>query len=126
MIKRFKHIITFLVLYGLLMSAGVLLIQHTALPIDIETYGLTLSAITLITLLTYILVMIGVNKGEEAQGIYLLLGLGGKFILYLVFILIMWAPTKNLSKPFIIAFFVLYLILTFSLVSVLYKALKTK
>ena len=126
MIKKFKHIITFMVLYGLLMSAGVLLINYTALPIDIETYGLTLSAITLISLLTYILVMIGVNKGEEAQGVYLLLGLGGKFILYLVFIIIMWAPTKNLSKPFIIAFFVLYLILTFSLVSVLYKVLNTK
>ncbi len=126
MIKKFKHIITFLVMYGLLMSGGVLLFHYTSLPLDINTYGITLSAITLITLLTYVLVMVGAQKDEKAQGIYLLLGLGGKFILYLVFILIMWAPTKNLSKPFIIAFFVLYLILTFSLVSILYKVLKTK
>lgn len=126
MIKKFKHIFTFLVLYGLLMSGGVLLFHYTSIQMDINTYGLTLSAITLITLVTYILVMVGVNKGEQAQGIFLLIGLGGKFILYLVFILIMWAPTKNLTKPFIIAFFVLYLILTFSLVSVLYKVLKTK
>ena len=126
MIKRFKHIFTFLILYGLLMSGGLLLYHYTSIPLEINTYGLTLSAITLITLVTYTLVMIGVKKGEKAQGIFLLLGLGGKFILYLVFILIMWAPTKNLSKPFIIAFFVLYLILTFSLLSVLYKVLKTK
>lgn len=69
--------------------------------------------------------MIGVSKGEKARGLYLLAALGGKFILYLAFILVMWAPTKNLSKPFIIAFFVLYLILTFSLVRILYKVLKT-
>lgn len=100
--------------------------HYTNIFLDIETYSITLSAITLITLLTYILVVLGVEKGEKAQGVFLLLGLGGKFILYLVFILIMWAPTKNLSKPFIIAFFILYLILTFSLVSILYKVLKTK
>ncbi|MFC2129535.1 hypothetical protein ACFLQX_02010 [Bacteroidota bacterium] len=125
MIKKYKHIITFIVLYGLLMSGGVLLFHYTSIPLDINTYGLTLSAIFLITLFTYILVMIGVSKGEKARGIYLLVGLGGKFILYLAFILIMWAPTKNLSKPFIIAFFVLYLILTFTLVKILYKALNT-
>ena len=126
MIKRFRHIFLFISLYGLLLSTGVLLYHFTSLPIDINRYGISASAVSLITLVTYILVMIGMSKDERERGIYMLLGLAGKFLLYLVFILIMWAPEKSLSKPFIIEFFVLYLILTFSLVSVLYKVLKTK
>ena len=123
--KRFKHVFLFVALYGLLLSSVILITHLTTIPVVINRFAISLSAITLITLVTYIVVMIGEAKGSREGGIYLLLALGGKFILYLVFILIMWAPEKSLSKPFIIEFFVLYLILTFTLVSILYKVLKS-
>jgi hypothetical protein len=54
-----------------------------------------------------------------------LAGIGGKFLSYLFLILVFWLQGKNLSKEFIIAFFVLYLLLTFFLLGVLFKTLKT-
>ncbi len=125
MIERFRHIWQLLVLYAILLLAGTTLLHYTSISLTIQLYVLTLSVMTLITIAAYIFSMIGVSKGESKQGIFLLAGLGGKFLLYLVFILILWATGKNLTKPFIIAFFILYLFLTFFLIRILYKVLKT-
>ncbi len=125
MIERFKHIWQILVLYAILMLAGTALLHYSDISLSVNTYALTLSVMTLITLGAYILAMIGISKGKKLQGIYLLIGLGGKFFSYLIFILIFWASGKNLTKPFIIAFFVLYLFLTFFLIRILFKVLKT-
>lgn len=125
MIERFRHIGQILVLYAILLLAGTALIHYTSISLTMQLYTLTLSVMTLITILAYFLIMIGVGKGESKQPIYLLAGLGGKFLSYLLFILILWATGKNLTKPFIIAFFILYLFLTFFLIRILYKALKT-
>ena len=125
MIKRFRHVWQILVLYAFLLLGGTALLHFTSIPLTIQLYALSLSAMTLITLAVYITVMIGVSKGEEKQAIFLLIGLGGKFLTYLTLILILWASGKNLTKPFIIAFFILYLFLTFLLIRILYKVLKT-
>jgi uncharacterized membrane protein YqjE len=53
-------------------------------------------------------------------------GIGGKFLLYLLFILLFWGLTKNISKPFIVTFFALYLIFTFFTTWHLLKSLKNK
>lgn len=125
MIERFRHLWQILVLYAVLMMTGLLVLHYTAIPLSVNLYALTLSVMTLITMTAYILIMIGVAKDEKTQGIYLLLGLGGKFLSYLIFILILWSAGNNLTKPFIIAFFILYLLLTFFLVRILYKVLKS-
>lgn len=124
MIHKLRHVFQLLLIYGLLLTGGLLLVQHTTPQLTPATYGTLLSFMTLITLGAYLLVMTGLRKGEKEQGIWLLAALGGKFLAYLVLILVFWAVGKNLTKDFIIAFFVLYLLLTIFLVSILYKALK--
>jgi len=125
MIERFRHIWQLLVLYAILLLAGTTLLHYTSIELTVKLYVLTLSVMTFITLAAYILIMIGFSKDEQKQGLFLLAGLGGKFLLYLVFVLILWAAGKNLTKAFIIAFFILYLFLTFFLIKILYKVLKT-
>ena len=125
MIRKFRHIILLFSIYGILLSGGLLLIHFTGFEIgQIQYFGL-LTVMTFITLSAYILIQLGIRRGEKEQGIFLLAGLGAKFLAYLILILIYWASGKNLSKEFIITFFVLYLLLTFFLLGVLFKALKT-
>ncbi len=78
----------------------------------------------MITLGAYLLAHTGIKRGSKEQGVWLLAGLGGKFLAYLVLLLVYWAVGKNLSRDFIIAFFVLYLLLTIFLIGILYKSLK--
>lgn len=124
MIHKFRHVFQLMLIYGLLLTGGLLLVKYKTLQLTPATYGTLLTFMTLITMGAYLLVMTGLRKGEKEQGIWLLAALGGKFLAYLVLILVFWAVGKNLTKDFIIAFFVLYLLLTIFLVSILYKALK--
>jgi hypothetical protein len=80
---------------------------------------------SLISTGTYFLVRLGIKRGEKVQGLYLLAAFGGKFLAYLIMILICWAGGKILSLEFIITFFVLYLLFTFFLLGLLFKSLKT-
>lgn len=123
MIEKFRHIWQILVLYALLMLAGILLLHYTSISLSVNTYALTLSVMTGITITSYILIMSGATKGEKARGLFLLAGLSVKFLAYLIFILIFSLSGNNLTKPFIIAFFILYLFLTFFLIRILYKEL---
>ncbi len=43
---------------------------------------------TLITLGAYLLIRAGMKKGDKKQGIFILAGIGGKFLAYLILILI--------------------------------------
>lgn len=123
--EKFRHIWQLLVLYAILLLAGTALLHYTSIPLESNLYILTLTVMTLISFAAYILIMLGFSKDERKQGLFMLAGLGAKFLLYLLFILILWASGKNLTKSFIIAFFILYLILTFFLIRILYKVLKT-
>jgi uncharacterized membrane protein len=68
----------------------------------------------------------GINKNNKEGMVYLLGGIGVKFLLYLLVIMLFWIATKNLSKAFILTFFALYLIFTFFTVAHLLKLLKNK
>ena len=114
-----------LVLFALLMLAGILISTLPSVNLDPWMYIITLTVMTVITMGAFLVVRRGARKGGKEQVFHTLGALGGKFLLYLIFILIYWAAGKNLSKPFIIAFFALYLVLTFFLIRVLYKILKT-
>lgn len=107
------------------MMLGVYTIQKDWLNLAIKIYAGLLTAMTAISLGAYLLIDAGKRRSEQDRGIFLLAALGGKFLAYLILILIYWAVGKNLTKEFIIVFFVLYLLLTFFILRVLYKTLKT-
>jgi hypothetical protein len=98
--------------------------MELGLPLNI--YVISLAAVAAINYFTYLVMARGVGKQNKAGMVYLLGGIGLKFLLYLAFITLVWAITKNLSKGFIITFFALYLFFTFLLAGNLFKILKNK
>lgn len=124
-IARSRHLFRLLLIYTILLLGGILLIRLFGIALQLQVYASLLTIMTLITLSAYLLITAGMRKGEKEQGIYLLAGLGGKFLAYLIVILVYWAVGKNLTKEFIIVFFVLYLLLSIFLIEIIYKALKT-
>jgi hypothetical protein len=67
-----------------------------------------------------------VRKENQSGVVALLAGVGIKFLLYLLLILLIWLVTKNLNRAFIITFFALYLVFTFFLAIHLLRLLNTK
>ncbi|MCF8224678.1 MAG: hypothetical protein K9J30_02235 [Bacteroidales bacterium] len=126
MIHENRHLLQLLLIYITALILGILICQHTGFYLVPEVYASLLSAMTIVTAGSYLLVRKGVSKGGQQGGVYLIAGLGGKFLAYLIIILVFWAVVKNLAMEFIIAFFVLYLVLTLFLISILLKMLKTK
>lgn len=124
MTQKIQNILAFLVIYAVLLGGGILIIHHTPIDFDSRTYVILLTSIAVITFGAYLLVMTGVKRKETERGMFLMAAVGGKFIAYLIMILIFWSAGKNLKSEFIITFFVLYLLFTFFLVKVLYKTLK--
>ena len=114
------------ILSSLLLLLGILLIPRLGLRLDINHYILTLISITGINLVTWFILVKGVNKNSREGAVVLLLGISVKFLLYLLYILVFWLLTKIITKPFIISFFTLYLVFTFLLAGRLLKLLKNK
>ncbi len=114
------------ILSSLLLLSGILLIPRLGLPLDINHYILTLISVTGINLVTWFILVKGVTKNSREGAVVLLLGISVKFLLYLLYILVFWLVTKNITKPFIISFFTLYLVFTFLLAGNILKLLKNK
>jgi len=126
MIKRIRFIWQLLVLASILVLMGILLIPRLTVELSLPAYLITLLSVTIINLVTYLLMSAGINKNNKEGVIFLLGGIGAKFLLYLLFILLFWLSTKILSKPFIVTFFALYLVFTFFTAGHLLKLLKNK
>jgi len=126
MVESFRYIWQLLVLFTLLMLAGILIISSTSLQISIENYIITLVSVTGINLVSFLIMAKGAKKEGQGGVVIMLAGIGTKFILYLLFVLVFWRVTKNLGITFILTFFALYLILTFFLAIHLLKLLKNK
>lgn len=126
MIEMIRYTWRLLVLSALVMVLGILLLQYTSIPLPRTHFIAMLLAITAINLISFRLMLWGVLKSNREGVVFLLAGLGGKFLLYLIFILVFWLVTKNLTKAFIIGFFALYLLFTSFLASHLLKVLKNK
>jgi hypothetical protein len=108
------------------MIGGVLLITQNHIELQLSGFIITLLSLALINLVTWFLMNRGIRKSTREGVVILLAGIGVKFIMYLLYILVFWLVTKILTKPFIITFFTLYLIFTFLLASHLFKMLKNK
>ncbi|MDF1573753.1 MAG: hypothetical protein P1P86_00990 [Bacteroidales bacterium] len=126
MIKRIRFIWQLLVLASILVLPGILLLSRIQVGLSPAEYLITLGSVTMISLLSYLILMAGIGRQNKDGVIYLLGGIGVKFLLYLLFILLFWVATKNISKAFILIFFALYLIFTFFTAGHLLKLLKNK
>lgn len=124
MIRKIQNILILLLIYAVLLAGGIPLLNHTNIDFEPGTYTVLLTSMTMITLAASLLVMAGVKRKETQRGVYLLAAVGGKFIAYLIMILIFWSSGKNLKTEFILSFFILYLVFTVFLARVFYKTLK--
>ena len=126
MIETLRFTWKILVLSCLLILAGILILPHIPNSPPVGQYLVTVAGFTLINLITWIIFLLGTGKSGREGTFLLMAGLGGKFLLYLLYILAFWLVTKNLTKAYIIVFFTLYLTFTFFLAIHLFKLLKNK
>jgi hypothetical protein len=126
MIDRIRFIWQLLVLASILALLGIAFVPRLDVEISSTAFLLTLASVTIVNLVTYLVMYAGIQKENREGVVYLLGGIGVKFLLYLLFILLFWIATKNLSKPFIITFFALYLVFTFFTAGHLLNLLKNK
>jgi len=126
MIERIRFTWQLLVLVSILVLVGILFIPRMGVDITPTVFLVTLGSVVLINKLTYLLMSAGIKKNSKEGMVFLLAGIGVKFLLYLLFILLFWIATKNLTKPFILTFFALYLFFTFFTAVHLFKLLKNK
>lgn len=124
MTDRIRYIWQLFVLSISLFILGILIIPDVNADLSLNHYYILLFAVTFINLIAFLVMIRGIRKGEREGTFILLAGIGLKFLLYLLMIMVFWLVTKNLDKPFIIAFFALYLVFTILLAGHLYKALK--
>jgi len=126
MIERIRFIWQLLVLASIMVLLGIIFIPRINVDISPIVYLVILVSVVVINLLTYLIMSAGIKKHGKEGVVYLLAGIGVKFLLYLLFILLFWIATKNLTKAFILTFFALYLFFTFFMAAHLFKLLKNK
>jgi hypothetical protein len=126
MIDRIRYIWQLLVLASILVILGILLLPRIEVEISLVVYLVSLGSVTLISLITYFLLEKGISRQDRDGVVWMLAGIGTKFLLYLLYILLFWVVTKNITKPFILTFFSLYLIFTLFLAGSLIKLLNNK
>jgi hypothetical protein len=126
MIEHLRYLWQVLVVASILLLLGIIIIPGMDMGLSLRLYMLSLASVTLINIITFLVMIRGIHKQNNEGMVYLMGGIGLKFLLYLGFVLIVWGITKNLSKGFIITFFALYLIFTFFLAENLLKILKNK
>jgi hypothetical protein len=126
MIEHVRYLWQILVVASILLLLGIIIIPGMDMGLSLRLYMLSLASVTLINIITFLVMIRGIHKQNKEGMVYLMGGIGIKFLLYLGFVLIVWGITKNLSKGFIITFFALYLIFTFFLAENLLKILKNK
>ena len=68
----------------------------------------------------------GLDKNPKNGLLYTFAAISAKFLAYLIFILLFYLITKNLSSNYLILFFVLYLAFTIFILLALVKELKTR
>jgi len=126
MINQMRYIWQLLMITSLLTVVGILIITLIPIDLSIKSYLITLLAFAAINMAAWQLINMGIRKSNREGIVIILAGIGTKFLLYLLYILVFWGITKNLTKPFIITFFALYLAFTFLLANNLLNLLKNK
>lgn len=126
MTEQLRYIWQLLVLSSAILILGILIIPRLGIQLQLNLFIVTLLSVTVINLSAWMVMARGILKSNRGGVVILLAGIGLKFLLYLLYILVVWMVIKILSKPFIITFFALYLVFTFLLAIHLFKLLKNK
>lgn len=126
MIDQLRFLWQLLAISSVCVIAGILVLPELGQPVGMSHFLFTVLIVTFITWVTYMVMSRGIRKGENEGMIYMIGGIGLKFLLYLSYILVFRLVTKNLDKPFILIFFTLYLIFTIFLAVRLFKLLGSK
>jgi hypothetical protein len=126
MIDQLRYIWQLLVLTSLLLITGILGLPYLGIKFEVSHFIVTTLSFAAINLITWLVMVRGIKHNHRDGMVRMLAGIGLKFLLYLLFILVYWLVTKNLTKPFILSFFALYLVFTFFLAGNLLKLLKNK
>ena len=126
MIERIRFTWQLLVLASSLVVLGILFISRVQVDFSITVFLVTTVSVMMINFLTFLVISAGIKRKSKEGVVYLLAGIGVNFLLYLLFILLFWIATKNLTKAFILTFFALYLFFTFFTAAHLFKLLKNK
>ncbi len=105
---------------------GLFLIPGQISGISRNQFLLTLSFYFLVNLVVISLFFKGKRKDPKKSLLYTFSAISAKFLLYLLFIVIYFLVTKNLSTTYLIVFFILYLAFTLFTVLAIVKALKAK
>jgi len=123
--SRIQLLWQLMVLNAISLLAGILLIRTGILQLLPSQVLILVHAVFAISFITGLIFLKGQDKDEKTRVFLTLVSVGTKFLLYLAFILLWLFLSKNLTKNFVIAFFVLYLVFTIYLVLFFYKTLKT-
>ena len=126
MIDRIRYIWQLFVLVSVLVISGILILPRIDIEISLAVYLSIVASVAAINLIVYLIMFAGIGKDHREGMLFMMGGIVVKFLLYLLFILLFWILTKNISKPFILTFFALYLIFTFFTAGHLLKVLKNK
>ena len=105
---------------------GLFLIPDQITGISRNQFLLTLSFYFLVNLVVLSLFFKGKSKDPRKSLLYTFSAISAKFLLYLLFIVVYFLVTKNLSTSYLIVFFILYLAFTLFTVLAIVKALKAK
>ena len=123
---QLKYAAYLLVLTLSFLIIGLFLIPDQISGINRNQFLLTLSFYFLVNLVVISLFFKGKRKDPKKSLLYTFSAISAKFLLYLLFIVIYFLVTKNLSTTYLIVFFILYLAFTLFTVLAIVKALKTK
>lgn len=123
---QLKYAAYLLVLSLSFLIIGLFLIPDQITGISRNQFLLTLSFYFLVNLVVIFLFFKGKRKDPKKSLLYTFSAISAKFLLYLLFIVIYFLVTKNLSTSYLIVFFILYLAFTLFTLLTIIKALKTK
>ena len=104
---------------------GLILIPAKISGISLNQFLLTLGFYFIVNQVVLYLFFKGKKKDPKKSVLYTFSAVSAKFLFYLLFIVIYYLVTKNLSTGYIIVFFILYLAFTLFTALVIVKALKT-
>lgn len=105
---------------------GWILTSRTDTSFGFPEYAITVTYLFLVGQAVLFLFFKGLKKSPGKGVIYTFVSVSAKFLLYLVFLVVFWLVTKNLTSDYLIVFFVLYLAFTFYVLTVMVKILKNK
>jgi len=124
MSERIRLLWMLLLITAVVMLSGIAFIYAGILPLPLSQLLVLVHSAFAISFLSGMIFLAGENREGKDRVFLTLVSIGSKFLLYLIFILLWRIFSKNLTKPFIITFFVLYLVFTFFLVLFFHKRLK--